>query len=152
MNAALRRRHRQATLALALAVPPAFALALAARPVPPDATLPEALAVEPAVGAPLFDRDDRFAALPIRARVFEGEAGARVLELAPRVDPQRPDVLVYWSDAGAPADRVPGSARLLGRLAGREVRRFALPPGAGAGRVLLWSLGHGALVDSAPVE
>jgi hypothetical protein len=74
-----------------------------------------------------------------------------VLELAPHADLGQPDLLVYWSRDGA-LDRLPEHATLLGRLAGTEVRRFALPEGARAGRVHLFSLGHGALVGAAAIE
>lgn len=151
MNAQLRRRHRGAALALAVLLPPALALALAVRPDESDFAIPRALIEEPAVGEVQLDRADLFAPLAIRTRILGAGAGGEVLELTPGADLERPDVLVYWSREDA-ADRVPDTAQLLGRLAGTEVRRFALPSPARGGRVHLWSLGHGALVGAAAIE
>jgi len=152
VNASLRRRHRQATLALAAFGPIALAVALAARPPRPDTTLPDALVGDPPGGAVLSERADAFASLAIDLRVREGDADASVVELAPRVDPQEPDLLVYWAADGAAQDRLPDAARFLGRLAGTDVRRFALPTGARDGRIHLFSLGHGAWIDAAAIE
>jgi hypothetical protein len=151
--APLRRLHRIATVALACAVPPAFALAIAARPVPPPGEIPAALADEPPAGALAFERDDLWRPLAIRTRLFAGDGAEPVVELAPLADPARPDVLVYWS-ADAAADHLPEGARWLGRLAGTTPRRFALPPEARgrAGRLHLYSLGHAQWLGSAALE
>ncbi len=143
--ARLRRRHRVATLALAVLMPPALAIALASRSAAPIQALPPALADAAPSGAPRWSRDDLWSALPVRTRGFAGDAGALV-ELAPLRDPMLPDLLVYWA-AGGGSDRLPDGARLLGRLAGTDVRRFAVP--AAGGRLYLYSLGHARLVDSA---
>lgn len=149
MNARLRRRHRVATIALAVLMPPALALALAVRGGShPSDSLPRALVAVAATGAPRWSRDDLWTVTPIRTRRFAGatsEAGS-VVELTPLRDPMLPDLLVYWSAAGA-SDRLPEGAQLLGRLAGTEARHFALP--AAGGRLHLYSLGHARLVDSA---
>ncbi len=154
MNARLRRHHRVATIALAVVMPPALALALAVRSGAPTAgALPRAFGVEAASGAERWSRDDLWTALPVRTRGFDGASpdAAPLVELMPLRDPLLPDLLVYWA-AGAASDPLPAGAKLLGRLAGIEARRFALP-GAG-GRLYLYSLGHARLVDSAaqPVD
>ncbi|RIK93470.1 MAG: hypothetical protein DCC71_23990 [Proteobacteria bacterium] len=152
--APLRRAHRFATLALAVAVPPAFALAIASRPaLPPAGEIPAALAREPATGALVLERDDLWRPLAIRTRLFAGDAAGPVVEIAPLADLARPDVLVYWA-ADAAADRVPEGARWLGRLAGAAPRRFALPAEARArgGRLHLYSLGHAQWLGSAALE
>ena len=149
MNARLRRRHRIATIALAVLMPPALALALAARSGPPPrGGLPHALTAEVATGAPRWSRDDLWTVTPIRTRGFAGATSEAesVIELTPLRDPMLPDLLVYWSAAGA-SDRLPEGAQLLGRLAGTETRRFPAP--AAGGRLHLYSLGHARLVDSA---
>lgn len=145
MIARLRRRHRIATIALAVLMPPALAIALASRSEVPIGTLPRVLAVEATGGAARWSRDDLWSALPIRTRGFAG-AGGPLVELSPLRDPLLPDLLVYWAAAGA-GDPLPDGARLLGRLAGTAPRRFALP--AAGGRLYLYSLGHARLVDSA---
>lgn len=142
MIARLRRRHRVATIALAVLMPPALAVALIAREPMPGSAVPVALAGDTTTGPPRWSRDDLFAALPIRVRGFAGE----LVELQPLRDPLLPDLLVYWSADGA-VDALPAGAQLVGRLAGVEARRFALP--AAGGRLHLYSLGHARLVDSA---
>jgi hypothetical protein len=148
--AALRRRHRVASIVLALAVPPGFALALAARPtLPPPGEVPAALLADLQVGALVAERADLWSPLAIRMRIYANG----VIELAPLVDLEKPDVLVYWSPEAA-RDRLPDGARWLGRLAGTSPRRFALPPEARgrAGFLHLYSLGHGQWLGSAALE
>jgi hypothetical protein len=150
VSALLRRRHRIASIALALAVPPAFALALVSRPaLPPPGAVPSALASDPPAGEPLLERDDLWSPLAIRTRIYADG----VIELAPLADLEQPDVLVYWSPDTV-GDRLPDGARWLGRLAGTSPRRFVLPPKARrrAGRVHLYSLGHAQWLGSAAVE
>ncbi len=154
MIAPLRRAHRVATIALALAVPPAFALAIAARPaLPPPGEIPAAWTADPAAGPLVFARDDLWQPLAIRTRLFAAEAGGPVVEIAPLADLEQPDVLVYWS-AEPDAERLPDGAHWLGRLAGASPRRFALPAEARArpGRLHLYSLGHAQWLGSAALE
>jgi hypothetical protein len=149
--APLRRAHRIATIALALVVPPAFALAIASRPLlPPAAEIPATWAADPSTGALVFERDDLWQPLAIRTRLFAAGAAGPIVEIAPLADLEQPDVLVYWS-ADPEADRVPEGAHWLGRLAGVSPRRFALPDEARArpGRLHLYSLGHAQWLGSA---
>jgi hypothetical protein len=140
--ARLRRRHRIATVALAALMPPALAVALAVRSATPAiGAIPPVLAAGEAGGTPRWSRDDLGSAVPLRVRGFDAS-----IELAPLRDPLLPDLLVYWAADGT-ADRLPDGARLLGRLAATEARRFAVP--APGGRLYLYSLGHARLVDSA---
>jgi hypothetical protein len=149
MIAALRRRHRVAWVALALAVPPAFILALAARPtLPPPSEIPAALVVDPPAAALREERADLWTPLAIRTRIYSNG----VIELAPLVDLEQPDVLVYWSPDTA-KERLPDGARWIGRLAGTSPRRFLLPPDAiGRGYLHLYSLGHAQWLASAALE
>jgi hypothetical protein len=154
--ARLRRRHRLWTGLLAVTLPPAFAFALWSRPSPLRMEdLPAALdPAAPAPGVVLWERDDLFGSMPARARLLAEVAGGPpvAVELAPHADPMRPDVLVYWS--AGDAREIPPGAVLLGRLAGARTRRFELPEPARrtAGRLHLYSLGHQALLDSAPLR
>jgi hypothetical protein len=152
MTHRLRRRHRAFAIALAVLVPPAFAAALAARPAPPErGTLPPPLLALPASGAEQWAREDLWGPLAIRTRGFApAEGGGPVLELVPARDLLRPSLLVYWAATGA-ADALPPGAHLVGRLAGVEARRFALPAAAlgTPGRLYLYSLGHHELLGSA---
>ncbi|HSJ98008.1 MAG TPA: hypothetical protein VLC53_13085 [Myxococcota bacterium] len=152
----LRRRHRVFSAALAALVPPAFAVALAARPpeAPLSDSIPPLLAASPAVGVERWASDELWSPLGIRTRLFEPAArGGPVVELAPARDLRRPSLLVYWAPSGAPG-ALPPRAHLVGRLAGAEARRFTLPPTARLrpGRLYLYSLGHYELLGSAALD
>jgi hypothetical protein len=62
-----------------------------------------------------------------------------------------PDVLVYWSGLSAADSNLPSGARLLGTF--EPARAIVLPrdlqPG---GNLILYSLAHQSVVDSAPLE
>jgi hypothetical protein len=147
--APLRRAHRIATAALALVVPPAFALAIAARPeLPPPTAIPPVLRDAAPTGVLVAEGDDLWPGLAIRTRLFAGAGDAAQVELIPLVDLARPDVLVYWSRDTA-TDRLPEGAVWLGRLAGVAPRLFALPASARGGRLHLYSLGHAQWLGSA---
>ena len=90
--------------------------------------------------------------LPIVTRVW-GDGTAAFVELEPTSALRRPDLLVYWTPSSQAVVDFPKGARMLGRLAGQEPRRFALPNPAGAGRgvLVLYSLGHQTQVGSASI-
>jgi hypothetical protein len=126
MIAPLRRTHRRTFALLAVALPLVFAAGLAARRPPP-------------AGSPL---------------ALEGATsrnGAFVLRVSSdlhiRAEPRalHPDPLLYWSET-APADELPAGAQLLGPLTARA--RYRLP--TASGYVILYSGGHGRVVDFAP--
>jgi hypothetical protein len=144
VNRALRTGHRGVWIALALLLPLLLVAALRARqPVPPGAPLEPAPAT--ATGAPVHDVHGLWDQAAIDTRAWRDARGL-VLELEPRRDLQRPDVLVYWA-AGGPPDRLPDDAHLLGTLAGTQRRQFVLP-GNGAARLYLYSLGHQEIVTT----
>lgn len=162
MIAALRRAHRRLHAAL---WPVAFAVVVAAlatrRPVDAPSDWPAFLArVEQArttatgragstsESRPLWSRDDAFGAWPARLTVY----GDGQLELRPRRPLDRPELLLYWIPGALDGDRLPGDARLLGRVTGTHAQRFSLPRGGGAGSLVLFSLGHGTIVASARLE
>ena len=158
MIAPLRRRHRLMTMALAIAVPVLYVVALAARPDEPvTPQLPAALAPAPA-GEVDNDFGELFSDPPIVVRSrTDGSRQRRAgvppkwwLELEPRAPLARPEVLVYWSKSPA-TDRLPEDAWLIGGLAGDRVRAFELPLEAMglAGYLVLYSLGHQEVVASA---
>jgi hypothetical protein len=148
---ALRRRHRFAAAGLALALPPAFALALASRA--PEARNPESLPA--ALGERverLVERETSPARLtgPIAVAFGVDTGGARAVELDTRGAPVVPDALVYWSaGAGAPA-ALPAAAVFLGALPADAVRVFRLPADA-AGAVVVFSLAWQTVVAAVPV-
>ena len=171
MIASLRRIHFRAVFALAAFLPAALAAGWWSRPDPPaPATLPDALAPWHA-GEIVWSRDDLFAVAPVTTRLLSDGTGW-VVELSPRVDLRRPDVLVYWTpDELGPTDgggELEPTAHFLGRLGGTRTHRFALPPAAHRerdgrdsrnerdrgvrGSLVLYSLGHQEWIDRAVLD
>ena len=128
MIRALRRRHRAATLALALALPPAVAVALLSRP--PEPRSPKPLA----------------AALREPAAPHDG----RSVELDTRRQPVVPDALVYWSPGESDPESLAAGSVFLGSLPAEAQRSYAVP-GVGAGRVVVYSLAWQRIVRSVQV-
>jgi hypothetical protein len=96
---------------------------------------------------------DAFGPWPARVALF----GDGTLELTPLRPLDRPELLVYWLPGTQVGDALPDSAQLLGRLAGTQVQRFRLPPRAtastsGRGSLVVYSLGHQAIVAVAPLS
>lgn len=128
MIRALRRRHRFATLGLALMLPPAVAVALTARVAEP--------------------RNGNLAG-ELREPILE-RAGKRVVELDPRGEALVPDALVYWSPGADGGESLAPGSVFLGTLPGDAPRAFAVP-GRDAGRVVVFSLAWQRVVHSVPL-
>lgn len=149
MNAPLRRRHHALTLALSVALPAWFVLALARReqrpvagelPLDPRATvgvdaLPNGVGVERSA---VSDYGQRW-----RVRID----GARVA-IAQTDGAPLPDLLAYWTADGA-TDELPADAVLLGAVATSE-RTFAVPRERGV--LVLFSLAHGEIAAQCELE
>ncbi len=154
MIARLRRRRRSWIAGIAFAAPAVLALGLIARPTEPSPhALPAAFRSTDGA-APLAEARELpglWGALPIHTRATPTAVEPEALE-----DLRVPEPLVYCAPAGAPIDVLPETATLLGRLAGTGVRRFALPAPHrdSGGTLLLYSLGHGAVIAGAalPLE
>ncbi len=143
MIAPLRRRHRRVSIGLALVLPVLYFAALRARSTVPATnalveTVERAYAVDGADGG-ARTLDVAWEGAVIETRL---QNGGRVLELAAREDPKKPDVLVYWRPRAAEAPF------LLGSLAGTQPRRYELPSEAleSAGTLELYSLAHDEIV------
>ncbi|MFO0688104.1 MAG: hypothetical protein U0900_05310 [Myxococcota bacterium] len=95
---------------------------------------------------PLWTRDDAFGAWPARLALFADGT----VELRPRRPLDHPELLLYWVPGAFAGDALPEDARLLGLLTGTHAQRFALP--AKAGSLVLYALGHGAIVASARLD
>ncbi len=146
----LRRRHARAMAGLAVVLPLGFAAALVAREPERTTLLPEAVApAGPAIEAPMHAVDDAWGELDLGMRVGR-TAGRVVVELAPRREVRRPDLLVYWTAAESVGDALPGDAYLLGSL-GERARRYALPARADGGSLVLYGMAHHGVVASAPL-
>jgi hypothetical protein len=174
--APLRARHRATFAVLAVALPAAFAWALASRDYQGKlSALPEAVArTHIAEIAHLYDPDAPFALLPggerrigpfidgmdLDVRVSGSGAmevgvgridGLRAISLAWLGEP-RPDLLAYWSASAGTSSELPTDAVLLGSV-GDQAREFKLPDvGATPGSIVLFSLARFEVVASVPLE
>jgi len=147
----LRRRHRVASVGLAVALPVLFAAALAVRrPVPAIARLPFAVVPPRLAGSSRVH--DTGTGLALRLTFPVTAPGARAGRVALELlrDPRTPDLLAYWSPAaGSVGDSsLPDDARLLGAIVGRGPTVFELPEPAAGGHLVLYSLAHRTLVDT----
>ncbi len=157
MNRRLRNRHRWLTTSLAIVVPAALAAAILARP-----TMPVMEQLPDLGGLPAYDEDmtvlaDEYVRIDTATMRFALLAAASAPErYAVEIRPQDSDVirgadvLVYWWKMPArESETVPVNAHLLGRLAGTQTRRYALPAAArpGAGRLVFYSLGQRRLIE-----
>jgi hypothetical protein len=140
----LRTLHRRAAYTLAVALPAVFIAGLAARkgPAPPNGaamwrlTPPAEVSWRPAAVVRLAST---------QATVRRSDDSKWIEIRTPQ--PLAPDVLVYWSPAGAPGSELPPGSRLLGTLAEGPV---ATP--ASAGYALLYSLPHQNIIGSIRLE
>jgi hypothetical protein len=152
----LRVLHRRAVIVLAVALPVLFALGLAARRGPRTEAPPAALLPPPA--AEPVHATDLGALWPDFAVGAElgtdpADPGRLLLRLIPGAPVEAPDLLVYWAAAPAAAGRLPADAVLLGALAGTAPASYPLPAGAAhGGRLILYSLGWGRLLATAPLK
>jgi hypothetical protein len=147
----LRTAHRRIFLALAMALPVAFAISVAARKSPAVAgTLPPALAPAPdRFNASIWHRTDLFPQTGIGAGLMRESAdrGAFAIRFQAAEHFARPDLIVYWfAGATISQDTLPESARLLGAFWAR-----ALPLPADLtdteGRLIVFSLADQEIVE-----
>ena len=152
----LRGRHRRVVALLCVALPIGFVAGLLVRPEFPVQAADPALRLP--TGAAGAENGWRYFELEaggeLALRVV-GEDGGTLLEIQPEADPQRPDVLVYWS-AAVPEESsaLPAGAALLGALSGAELRRLPLPAGTSGdeGTLYLYSLGRQEIVGRVFLE
>lgn len=160
MTRALRKRHRQLTLALALLVPPAVVLALRARVAQPISPLPASLAtIEPSRDpgdrwlVPLGDGELQVSLRFVAGGAVDdpsnrGEVAQPAIELAGTSRAGTPEILVYWTSNDPRGDALPEDAILLGPLPFGSRARLPLPRAAAksSGFLVLYSLSHGNVV------
>jgi hypothetical protein len=153
LNTRLRRNHLRIVVSLAAFLLAALSAAWGAYAPPPRASSPAALRSPVSEAVEVWRSETLFGALPIQMRLLRSSE-RWLIELEPRQDPLQPDVLVYWGpEFPRASDGLPRAAHFLGRLAGTQVRRFALPSGANPdGMLFLYSLGHQQVLDRALVR
>ena len=146
MIAQLRRRHRQAAVAMALIIPGVYTTALLARRAPAIETAFPTPA-PPAVGRVVIAAQGAVSGIPVSATVDR----SGVLLLTAATPLRQPDLLLYWTeDARSLSDSLPPDAILLGQVGGERGEFFRLPMARNnrAGQLLFFSLGHGQTVGS----
>lgn len=138
MIAALRRAHRWSWAVLGVAVPALVIAAWSVRPGDELAGRPSALGV----------RHDEIAGTALR---FEPALAHGAIQrdgrLAVVLQDEAPLAFAYWSTTPAQGPSLPSDAVLLGRVDGVRVARFEPP--AGAGTLVIYSLGHHAVLTRA---
>lgn len=142
----LRNWHRWTFEVLGILLPIVFLAGLAARPSGTKSTsLPPALS-----GQKIFETASAWKNHSITTTLFT-DGPAVLLQLEPAARLVSPDLLLYWSSEPAPtADGIESNATLLGSF--EPGRRYLLPREAKRGRLLLYSLAHRKLVDSAVLQ
>ena len=145
----LRRRHLTMLALLAIIVPVVLLAALKVRPaVSLMESIPEVFVRVPPERGPAWR--DLTPDLPARVRI-RPEKDGRKLDYHPVDDPERPDLLLYWSASPfVGSAKLPADAILLGPLAGAQARSFSLEDEIeGAGHLMVYSLAHAEVVASA---
>ncbi|MCI0352765.1 MAG: hypothetical protein L0Z53_25365 [Acidobacteriales bacterium] len=141
----LRNYHRFIFEVLGLLLPLIFLAGLAVRP---SGTKSVSAASLPA-GQKIAETAGGWKNYSITTRLYAGSAV--LLQLQPASNLNEPDLLLYWSTEPAPpASDVLKNATLLGAFEGN--RLYRLPPDAKRGSLLLYSLAHQQLVDSAALD
>ena len=147
----LRQRHRRFVIAMAVVLPVAFTLGVAARkPTPTVPSLPaEPAAVQFSSATTVWDRLDLFAKTAIQVRLLRENrsSGRFALRLSAVRDFAKPDLIVYWvAETPKVAGSLPDNALLLG---GFHSDSILLPTEAAAqtGVLVLYSLANSEIVD-----
>ena len=152
----LRRLHRGMASAMALAIPAVIAAGIMARqPAPGPASVPSELDFPNDGIRTLFAADDlwRRTRIATRILILPGDPDQRWIELEPLEEFAQPDLLLYWSDAARPRERLAPESRLLGALRGRGPRRFSVPDTVNLreGYLILYDLAHAEIFGIAEV-
>ena len=145
----LRTVHRRMFIVLAGVLPVILGIALKARPrvvsVTPNPVKGERVSVR------LNQATAAWAKQTFSTEFYSDARNSEVwFSLTPLRDLHEPDLLLYWtsqSDANSP-DLT--SAQLLGSF--RQSKSYSLPVGTQPVSLILYSLAHGEIVDSARVE
>ena len=144
----LRVAHRRTFGVLAVALPVLLFVGLQARHIRPN--VPSAL--KPAPRALVRQSYRLWRKNSIRSEFYR-DAQHTYVVLWPSSELEEPDLLLYWVSE-APQSSLPADARLLGTFAAGKA--FALPArhseDANSGYLLLYSLGHQSVVDTAALE
>ncbi len=151
MNAPLRRRHAALVTTLALALPVAFAAAIAKREAAPvQLELPLEAQRASAVEALAPGAGTELTLETSSGQRWRARHDATRIAIAQVAGAELPDLLAYWSARNG-GDELAPDAVLLGPVNGGSSERTYARPGAG-GVLVLFSLAHGEVVAQTNVE
>ncbi len=153
----LRQRHRGIFLALGIALPVAFAVAIAARkPVAETNSVPKEFSpTTVSFTADIWSRADLFPKMPVQVRLRREQSGTGnfAVTLVAAKDFMKPDLLVYWSPGHQSiTNTLPSNVILLGAF---DSPLLPLPVVAknSDGLLVLYSLADNEIVDvSIPIR
>jgi hypothetical protein len=155
----LRQRHRRMAATLAVALPVAFAAAIAARnPMP---TLKDAPSNSTAPSAPFgareWHRANLFTKVPVQVDFFRGQADSHsrsAFGFTAANDFVKPDLLVYWVPRNSTiTDTLPGDAELLGKFQRQKILPLPSNASSAQGVLVFYSLAEQEVVDvSKPIR
>ena len=147
----LRTVHRRAFVALAVVLPIILAAGLGARR---PRLHPGARAAEISASAHLRETANMLWRKHAIRTTFYGDSNSPpqiYVVLKPTQELGEPDLLLYWTDNQVQGETLPAQARLLGTFA--PGMAFALPQNTvQTGHLVLYSLAHQVVVDTASVE
>lgn len=154
----LRQRHLRMFAVLAVILPAAFAVGVAARkPIPKVESLPAALMPKTtAFPATIWSRNDLFAKTPVGTVLLRehANAGRYAIQLSAPVTFAKPDLLVYWShNSSEPNSKLPDNAVLLGAFSGFAPLQLPNELSSTPATLILYSLADREVMDvSKPVS
>lgn len=142
----LRNYHRWIFEGLGVVLPIIFLAGLAVRP----SATQSASAATPIAGKKIVESTGAWKNHIITTTLYSDDSGVS-FRLQPVSSLNQPDLLLYWSaDTVPPTSGFGENATLLGAF---EVNRlYKLPAGSKGGSLLLYSLAHRQLVDSAQLD
>jgi hypothetical protein len=142
----LRNYHRWIFEGLGVVLPIIFLAGLAVRP----SATQSFSAATPIAGKKIVESTSAWKNHIITTRLYSNDSGIS-LQLQPASSLNQPDLLLYWSTETVPPSSGLGeNATLLGGFEANRV--YQLPLGSKRGNLLLYSLAHRQLVDSAVLD
>jgi hypothetical protein len=152
----LRQLHRRGFIALGIFLPLALAVGIAARKsVSVAAELPPVLAAPQKFESVEWERSDLFPKSPVTVRLLREQKNTGPFAIGFSADKNfvKADLMVYWIQTNAQfTNALPNGAVLLGSF---DSTALLLPDDftKSAGRLALYSLAHGEIVDmSTPIS
>ena len=145
----LRTVHRRAFLGMAMLLPAVLAVGIGARR--PNLRVASDGPELPASFRLLKRSDALWRKSTIQTEFYTDSSSPQIyVVLRAAKELNEPDLLLYWSDSAVQGNAVPSLAQFLGALV--EGKPLALPQQGGKPTLVLYSLAHQAVVDTATLE